>query len=34
MFELEHEFDLIDLDDKANDFSQMISKVGGLLKVG
>lgn len=34
MFELEHKFDLIDLDDKANDFSQMISKVGGLLKVG
>ena len=34
MFELEHEFDLIDLDDKANDFSQMISQVGGLLKVG
>ena len=34
MFELENEFDLIDLDDKENRFSQMILNVGGLLKVG
>ena len=34
MFELENEFDLIDLDDKENSFSQMLLKVGGLLKVG
>lgn len=34
MFELEHEFDLIDLDDKENRFSQMLLRVGGLLKVG
>ncbi len=34
MFELENEFDLIDLDDKENNFSQMLLKVGGLLKVG
>lgn len=34
MFELENEIDLIDLDDEKNDFSQMIAKVGGLLKVG
>ena len=34
MFELENEFDLIDLDDKDNRFSQMILNVGGLLKVG
>lgn len=34
MFELENEIDLIDLDDKNNSFSQMILKVGGLLKVG
>ncbi len=34
MFELENEFDLIDLDDKQNRFSQMLLKVGGLLKVG
>lgn len=34
MFELENEFDLIDLDDKENRFSQMILSVGGLLKVG
>lgn len=34
MFELENEFDLIDLDDKKNSFSQMLLKVGGLLKVG
>ncbi len=34
MFELENEFDLIDLDDKENRFSQMLLKVGGLLKVG
>lgn len=34
MFELENEFDLIDLDDKENTFSQMLLKVGGLLKVG
>jgi len=34
MFELENRFDLIDLDDEENRFSQMILKVGGLLKVG
>lgn len=34
MFELENEFDLIDLDDTENRFSQMLLKVGGLLKVG
>ena len=34
MFELEHQIDLIDLDDKENSFAQMILKVGGLLKVG
>ena len=34
MFELENKFDLIDLDDKENRFSQMLLKVGGLLKVG
>lgn len=34
MFELENEFDLIDLDDKENRFSQMLLKVGGLLKIG
>ncbi len=34
MFELENEFDLIDLDDKENRFSQMLLRVGGLLKVG
>ena len=34
MFELKNEFDLIDLDDKENRFSQMLLKVGGLLKVG
>lgn len=34
MFELENEIDLIDLDDKKNDFSQMIARIGGLLKVG
>ncbi len=34
MFEMENEFDLIDLDDKGNRFSQMLLKVGGLLKVG
>lgn len=34
MFELEHEIDLIDLDDKENSFSQMLLRVGGLLKVG
>ncbi len=34
MFELENKFDLIDLDDKQNRFSQMLLKVGGLLKVG
>ena len=34
MFELENEFDLIDLDDKENRFSKMLLKVGGLLKVG
>ena len=34
MFELENEFDLIDLDDKENRFSQMLLEVGGLLKVG
>lgn len=34
MFELENEFDLIDLDDKENRFSQMLLNVGGLLKIG
>lgn len=34
MFELDNEFDLIDLDDNENNFSQMLLKVGGLLKVG
>lgn len=34
MFELENEFDLIDLDDKQNRFSQMLLRVGVLLKVG
>lgn len=34
MFELENKFDLIDLDDSQNRFSQMLLKVGGLLKVG
>ena len=34
MFELQNEFDLIDLDDKENSFSQMLLKVGGLLRVG
>ena len=34
MFELENEFDLIDLDDKENRFSQMLLSVGGLVKVG
>lgn len=34
MFELENQFDLIDLDDKENRFSQMILSMGGLLKIG
>ena len=34
MFELENEFDLMDLDDKENRFSQMLLRIGGLLKVG
>ena len=34
MFELENEVDLIDLDEKENRFSQMLLKVGGLLRVG
>lgn len=34
MFELENEFDLVDLDDKNNRFSQMLLKIGGMLKVG
>ena len=34
MFELENEVDLIDLDDKGNRFSQMLLKIGGLMKVG
>jgi len=34
MFELENEIDLIDLDDIENRFSQMLLKVGGLLKIG
>ena len=33
MFELENKFDLIDLDDKENRFSQMLLKVGGLLRI-
>ena len=31
MFELENEFDLIDLDDKENRFSQVLLRIGGLL---
>lgn len=34
MFELENKFDLVDLDDKENRFSQMLLKIGGMLKVG
>lgn len=34
LFELENEMDLIDLDDTENRFTQMLLKVGGLLKVG
>ena len=34
LFELENEFDLIDLDDEQNGFSQILLKIGGLLKVG
>lgn len=34
LFELEKEFDLIDLDDEQNRFSQILLKIGGLLKVG
>lgn len=34
MFELENEFDLVDLDDKNDRFSQMISEKGELLKAG
>ena len=33
-FELENEIDLIDLDDKENRFTQIVLKLGGLLKVG
>lgn len=34
MFELENEIDLIDLDENENSFSQMLLKLGGMLKVG
>ena len=34
MLELAHDFDLVDLDDKENRFSQMLLQIGGLLKVG
>lgn len=34
LFELENEFDLIDLDDEQNRFSQILLKIGALLKVG
>lgn len=34
LFELEKEFDLIDLDDEQNRFSQILLKIGALLKVG
>ena len=34
LFELDNKFDLIDLDDRNNRFSQMILNTGGLLKVG
>lgn len=34
MFELKNKFDLIDLDDTENRFTQIILKIGGLLKVG
>ena len=34
MFELENKIDLIDLDENENSFSQMLLKLGGMLKVG
>ena len=34
LFELENEFDFIDLDDEQNRFSQILLKIGALLKVG
>ena len=34
LFELENEFDLIDLDDEQNRFSQILLKIVGLLKFG
>lgn len=34
LFELGNEFDLIDLDDEQNRFSQILLKIGELLKVG
>lgn len=34
IFELENEIDLIDLDDRENRFTQILLKIGGLLKVG
>lgn len=34
LFELEKEFDLIDLDDEQNRFLQILLKIGALLKVG
>jgi len=34
MFELKNQFDLIDLDDKENRFSQMLLRIGGLMKIG
>ena len=34
LFELDNKFDLIDLDDRNNRFSQMILNTGGLLKIG
>ena len=34
MAELDNNFDLVDLDDEENRFSQMLIQIGGLLKVG
>jgi len=34
MFEINTDFDLVDLDDKNNRFSQMLLKKGTLVRVG
>lgn len=34
MFEINADFDLVDLDDKNNRFSQMLLKMGRLVKIG